>query len=236
MRADVRLTVGPGPGSTTRIEEMVGEVPVAWRPAADAVYMVGTAASPVGRDRVAMTLRVRTGARLVVRSSAASVVWAGSGSRQTVRVTVEERAELDWCPEPLIATAGCDHRQEVVVDVAPAGRLSWRDVTVLGRAGERPGRLVSSLRVTVGGAPVLHHVLGFGTGHPGWDGPAVVGPARVVAQLVVAGAGTGDIAPAAGPGWSVTPLAGPAALATVTANSVGAAEAALAEASGRLSR
>ncbi len=236
MRADVRLTVGPGPGSATRIEEMVGEVPIAWRPAAGAVYMVGTAAAPVGRDRVAVTLRVRSGARLVVRSSAASVVWAGTGSRQTVRVAVEERAELVWCPEPLIATAGCHHRQEAVVEVAPGGRLSWREVTVLGRAGEDPGRLESSLRVTVGGAPVLHHALGVGTGHPGWDGPAVVGPARVVAQLVVAGAGTRDVAPAAGPGWSVTPLPGPAALATVTAGSVGAAESALAEASDHLSR
>lgn len=230
LRADVRLTVGPGPGRRPRIEEMVAPAPITWRQAPDALYMVGTAASPVSSDDVTVTVTVRAGARLSVRSTAATVVWTGAGSRHRIRLAVEEGAELDWCPEPLIVTAGADHLQDVSVVMAAGARLRWRDVTVLGRTGEAPGRLESRLRLTVAGRPVLHHALGVGAAHPGWDGPAVVGPARVVAQEVVAGDGAGDAAAAAGPGWSVTPLAGPGALATAVGAAVGSATAALAEA------
>lgn len=224
---------------------MTQSAPVAWRRTPEAIYMVGTAASPVGCDDVTVSVRVLAGASLTLRSAAAMVLWSGAGTRQTVRVTVGAGAEMVWWPEPLIATAGCAHRQEVSVDLHPTGRLRWRELLVLGRQGEPPGDLESVLRITVGGTPLLHHGLGVGSGHPGWHGPAVLGTTKVLGQLVVAGPGmdvtstdAGTVAHRGRPGpaaaCSVSPLPGPGALATVSATGLGAAEAALAEAAGRL--
>ena len=253
LRSDVRLTVGPGgPGGEgsrdgVRVHEMTESAPVAWRRTPDAMYMVGTAASPVGRDDVTVSVRVLAGASLTVRSAAASVLWSGAGTRQELRVTVEAGAELVWWPEPVIATAGCAHRQRAIVDLHPTSRLRWRELLMLGRQDEGPGSLQSELRVTVAGNPVLHHVIGVGPNHPGWDGPAVMGGTKVLGQLVVAAAGMDTTPPAAGTmggtdrsgraaaaAWSLSPLAGPGVLATVSASGLGAAEAALAEAAGRL--
>lgn len=245
LRSDVRLTVGPADtGRGVRIHEMTETAPLAWRRTPDAVYMVGTAASPVGSDDVTVSLRVLADASITLRSAAASVLWSGAGTRQGVRVTVEAGAELIWSPEPLIATTGCNHRQAVSVELHPTSRLHWRELIVLGRHGETPGDLESALRVTVAGTPLLHHVVAVGSGHPGWDGPAVLGSTKVLGQLVVAGPGMESTAAHAGtlghgaPGttaiWSVSPLAGPGVLATVSATGVGVAEAALAEATRHL--
>ena len=244
MRSDVRLTVGPAaPGERDglRVHEMTESAPVAWRRTPEAVYMVGTAASPVGSDDVTVSVRVLAGASLTLRSAAASVLWSGAGTRHRVQVTVEAGAELVWCPEPLIATAGCVHGQSVSIDLDSTSRLSWREVLVLGRHGETAGTVESLLRITVGGTALLHHEVGVGSGHPGWDGPGVLGATKVLGQLVLAGPGTEGASAAAGmlghadrPGtaaaWSVSPLPGPGVLATASAAGVAAAEAALVEA------
>lgn len=245
MRSDVRLTVGPGGRHGLRVHEMTESAPVAWRPTSDGMYMVGTAASPVGCDDVTVAVRVMAGASLTVRSAAASILWSGAGTHLELRVTVEAGAELVWWPEPLIATAGCAHRQTATVDLHPTSRLRWRELLVLGRQRETPGDLESVLRVTVGGAALLHHAVAVGDRHPGWDGPAVLGSAKVLGQLVVAGPGRDATSADAGslddrrrPGgsatWGLSPLPGPGALATVSAASVGAAEAALMVAAARL--
>lgn len=125
-----------------------------------------------------------------------------------------------------------------MIELDPTSRLRWRELIVLGRHQEIPGVVESSLRITVGGQPLLHHVVGLGPGHPGWDGPAVLGGTKVLGQLVVAGPGLESIAADAGTGsspkavWSVSPLYGPGALVTIAASGVGAAETALAEAGG----
>lgn len=244
LHSDVRLTVGPGGDGAVRVHEMTESAPIAWRPTPEGVYMVGTAASPVGYDDVTISVRVLAGASLTLRSAAASVLWSGAGTRQRVRVRLEPGAELVWSPEPLIATAGCAHRQQVSVDLDPTSRLCWRELLVLGRHGETPGGVESLLRVTVAGTPLLHHVVAVGSADPGWDGPAVLGATKVLGQLVVAGAGLdpplgrgasgqGDPSGTAA-SWSLSPLPGPGVLATVAAGGVAAAESALAEAARRI--
>lgn len=228
-----------------RVHEVVERAPLAWRHTPDGVHMVGTAASPVGVDDVTVSVRVLAGASLTLRSAAASVLWSGAGTRQEVRVTVEAGAELVWWPEPLIATAGCAHRQRFYVELHPTSRLRWRELLVLGRQGERPGSLDSVLRVTVAGIPLLHHGIAVGPCHPGWDGAAVLAATKVLGQLVVAGAGMEDTfshsgmlgqsrQPGTAASWSLSPLPGPGALATVSAIGVGPAEVALDEAARHL--
>jgi urease accessory protein len=190
---------------------MAGQAPVAWRLGADAVYMVSTAASPVGDDKVVLEVRARAGSRLVVRSTAATVAWTGVASRHEVRATVEHGAVLDWAPEPLVATSGCHHAQLARIDVHDGGSLWWRELLVLGRYDEAPGWLRTSLRVDLAGRPLLRHQLTIGA--EGWDGPAVLGSARVVGLVLFAGAAVDGVreppSASAGDGWAATPLEGP---------------------------
>ncbi len=219
MRAHAELVSAPAaPGAPLRLERMAGQAPVAWRLAADRVYLVSTAASPVGDDQVVLEIRARAGSRLVVRSTAATVAWTGAASRHEVRATVERGAALDWSLEPLVATSGCRHSQVARLDVHDGGSLRWRELLVLGRHAEAPGSLQSTLRVDFAGRPLLRHQLTIGA--DGWDGPAVLGQVRVVGLLLLAGAtvdGAFDGAlrrpPAqAGDGWAATPLEGPGQL------------------------
>lgn len=219
MRACAELIVGPGAGTgQARIERMVHAAPIGWRVTPDAVYLVGTSASPVADDDIAIEVEVRAGARLVVRSSAATVAWRGcaGGSRQRVAVRIGAGASLDWSPEPLIATAGCDHRQEVRISMACGSALRWEERLILGRHGEQPGRLTSTLRVDVDGAPLLRHTLSVGVDAPGWEGPAVLGGRRAVGLVLVAGPDL-DAQARCGDGWACMPLAGPGSLTVAVA-------------------
>lgn len=227
MRARAELvSARAGPGEPLRLERIAGQAPVAWRPAADAVYMVSTAASPVADDEVVIEVQARAGSRLVVRSTAATLAWTGVASHYEVRATVERGAALDWAPEPLVATAGCHHSHLARLDVQKGGSVRWRELLVLGRHDEAPGSLRSTLRVDLGGRPLLRHELTIGA--VGWDGPAVLGPARVVGLLLLAGPadnGAADVAPdgmkaRVGDGWAVSRLEGPGQIVYAVGESV----------------
>lgn len=197
MRASAKLIVGPSsapPGF--RVERMVNQAPLAWRPTPGGVYMVSTSASPVGDDDLSVYVRVGAGAHLPVRSSAALIAWTGRGSRHHLTVDVEEAGSLDWAPEPLVATGGCDHDQTATVRLAAGARLRWCEVLVLGRSGEAGGRLRSHLSVDLDGRPLLRHELVSALAHF----PSVLGANRVAGMVVSVG---GAVWPAAGgPGVS----------------------------------
>jgi urease accessory protein len=185
--AAARIVVGSAPGGRLVVRELVTPAPLGARMAGGALYLLGTAAGPLGGDRLRLTLTVEPGTRLTVRSVAASLAQRGDGSGSEHQVTVHlgAGAHLDWAVEPLIAAAGCDHRATAVVTLADGASVAWRDELVLGRSGERPGRCTSAVRILRAGVPVLHHELS--TARAGWDGPAVTAGARVVGQLAVVG-------------------------------------------------
>jgi urease accessory protein len=205
---------------------MSGSAPVAFRPAAGEYWLVGTSASPVADDDVTVRVTVRRECRAVVRTNAATILWAGRGSRHEVLAEVGPGGHLEWRPEPVVATGRCDHHQSATVELAAGATLLWREVLVLGRHGEEPGRLRSDLEVRIGGAPLFCHTLEIGP--PGWDGPTVLGGHRAVAFALTAGAGRP--APEAGPQWCVTPLDGPGGYALALGRTVLEAEGRLAEA------
>ncbi|MEG8274730.1 urease accessory protein UreD [Streptomyces sp. AHA2] len=200
----LRRTRSPGPGAR--------------------VVLVGAMSGPLGGDHFTVEGRVDEGARLTVGSAAATLALPGQTkdeARYDVRLTVGERAELHWLPEQLISVSGSDLRIATRADLAPTARLVLREEQVLGRAGERPGRLTSRLTVRVAERTVLDQELGCGPGTPGgWDGPAVLAGHRAVGQLVVV---RPEFAtrPAAvrmlGETACVMPLAGPAALVSALA-------------------
>ena len=164
------------------------------------MFLVGTAASPVGGDEIEIRVTVGPGAHLVVRSAASTIAWASGGARLHLEVEVGAGGCLDWALQPLVASASCQYTQEAAVSLAPGAELRWAEEVVLGRHNEEPGDLDLRLDVDWDGLAVLRHRLAVGPAAPGWDGPAVLGGARAVATHLVAGARPGRRA-AAGAGW-----------------------------------
>ncbi|MGI5248745.1 urease accessory protein UreD [Actinacidiphila glaucinigra] len=234
VHATARITAVPDGRGGTALPELAGEGPLALRRTRSAderaarVTVVGAMTAPLGGDRLAVHVTAAPGAVLHVDAAAATVALPGRGGEQArydVRLTVGEDAELHWLPQPLIAAEGSDLRMTTTADLAPGARLVLREEQILGRAGERPGRLTTRLTVRIGGRPLLDQELSFGPGAAGWAGPAVLHTYRAAGQLLV-------VDPAfeekpvearvpvreAEQGESVlTPLAGPAALLTAVA-------------------
>jgi urease accessory protein len=208
--------------SAGRVAEMVEDPPVAWRPAAGAVYLVGTAGGLTGDDDVGLDIDVAAGGELVVRSSAASVVYAGTGTTHQVSLRAGAGASVDWRPEPVIVTAGATHTQGASLRLAPTATLDWTEIVVLGRHGEQPGRAELRLDCVVAAGDgcdraLLRHHLSVGPGAPGWSGPAILGRNRTIAVRLRAGA---DLSPPPirhGDGWAWMALDGPGWLLTVVA-------------------
>jgi urease accessory protein len=211
-------------GGRTRLDSLRSCAPMHLRQSAGCVYVVGGAAGPLGGDELLLEIDVEAGATLVVRSVSASLALPGDGaapSTVTVTASVGTGASLYWLPEPVIAGGGCNHRMISRVALEAGASVVWRDEVVLGRKGEPPGRIVSRMDATLEGHPLLRNELTMGGGEPGWDGPAVVGPAKAVGSLLISMPSmTACPVPvtALGPRSAILPLAGPAVLVSALAD------------------
>lgn len=158
------------------------------------VGVIGAMSGPLGGDRLAIDIEARAGAHLEVTTAASTIALRGPTSAPAaydVRLTVGERASLDWLPQPLISTRGSVLHQRQRVDLAPTARLLFREEQILGRTAEPPGRLTTRLTVRIGGRLLLDQQTAYGDPAPGWDGPAVLHGHRATGQLLVVGPGTG---------------------------------------------
>ncbi|MET7449981.1 urease accessory protein UreD [Streptomyces sp. NBC_01693] len=232
VTATARITaVADGRGSTA-LPVLESEGPLALRrtrspdPAYTRVTVVGAMSAPLGGDRLAVEVLAGDGARLTVDSAAATVALPGAGpdavpASYDVRLRVGEGAELHWLPEQIVSAYGSELDLTTRADLAATARLVLREEQVLGRHGERTGRLSTRLTVRRAGRPLLDQQLAYGPGAPGgWDGAAVLGGHRAVGQLLVVDPAFDDGLPAPrllGPCAALTPLAGPAVLVTALA-------------------
>jgi urease accessory protein len=206
VKAQAELCVD-GRGHLRRV---VSAPPITFRRAADAVYLVGTAAGPLGDDDLSMRVEVCDQGSLKVRSAAATVVYAGTGSRQKIDISLGPGAILDWHPEPLIATAGCHHVEDVQISLAAGARLDWTEELVLGRHGEVSGEIELRLRVDLADRPLLRHRLAVGA--PGWEGPAVLGEERATGLRLVIDTAAPPPTSTTALGWAWLDLDGPGRL------------------------
>ncbi|MFF9689746.1 urease accessory protein UreD [Streptomyces sp. NPDC014623] len=190
------------------------------------VTVVGAMSAPLGGDRLTIEVRAKDGARLAVDSAAATVALPGAGpdagpASYDVRLSVGEGAHLHWLPEQLVSACGSELDMTTRAELAGTARLVLREEQVLGRHGERTGRLSTRLTVHRAGRPLLDQQLAYGPGSPGgWDGAAVLGGHRAVGQLLLVDPAFGVRPPAPrllGPAAALTPLAGPAVLVTALA-------------------
>ncbi len=214
MRATIVAEVA---GERTRCTTLRSAPPISLRDTPDGLYLVASGAGPVGGDDLHLDLDVRSGASLVVRSAAATMVLPGpSGQPSSLRVRAQVSGSLRWNPEPTILVAGCDHRATTTIDLAVGAKLVWREVVVLGRHDEPTGSLLQRLHVNVAGTPLLRTELPIGPRWPGADGPAGTDGALVVSSLLVVGVerpalsdgADGAVLQLADDAWLVTTLSG----------------------------
>jgi urease accessory protein len=178
------------------------------------VALVQTAASLLGGDHVELRVDCGPGCRLELVEVAGMVahdVRGGAGARLDVQVALGAGARMSWAARPLTLAAGCDLRRSTVVGLQDGAALAWRDTLVLGRAAERPGRMVAELDVRHAGAPL--HAERLDTGDLELLSSAVVlgAGARVLDTLALYGGRAGaqeGVLQLAGLG-SVRPLPAP---------------------------
>jgi urease accessory protein len=203
VRASARIVARRDPDGVTRLTTLAGEAPLLLRrtgprpPAARVgaaqsdparVHLVGGAAGPLGGDELRCSVDLGPGARLEVRSVAASIALPGPHGREStfeIRVRVAEGGSLAWSPQPLIAARGARHRTVTRIELAADARLVWRDEVVLGREGEDPGSISTRLRVTRAGQVLLDHEFAAGPRHRGSLGPAGSGGHRAIGTVLI---------------------------------------------------
>jgi urease accessory protein len=215
MKGRARIVVTRDDRGRSVITRCEGTPPLTPRVTGDAaVHLVATAGGPLPGDTAHLEISVAAGALLVIRASAATVALPGPtldapASRWEISATVEPGATLVMLGEPLVAASGCRHETSATVSLHGDARLVWRDLLVPGRHGERAGDARVTLRVTRDSQPLLAQRLAVGDASSGWDGPAVLGDARCVGSLLLAGPAhwQPEVAELAGSGAVLVPLA-----------------------------
>jgi urease accessory protein len=222
LRARAELVAEPGPGGTVRLPVQRSQAPLILRRTADGVYLASGAAGPLGGDTLELRIEVRPGARLRLRTVAATVALPGrygQESRLTITATVGAGARLEYLPEPLVAADGARHRTEVSVALAADAALVLRDEILLGRHGERGGACRTRLAVDRAGRPLLRHELDVSGTDPAALGPAVLAGHRAAGMLLTVDPDATAVLEDEGQPWvAAMPLAGGGMLVTALAH------------------
>lgn len=190
MRSDVLLVARPGRGAHI---ECTGGI-TARRTGAETVHLLSAAATPLGGDVISVRIIVEAGARLAVRSVAASIVLPGAATGESHSTwDAEVHGELDFDPEPTVIAGNARHAAATRIRMAADARIRVRERIQIGRHGERDGYWTGSLRADVDGAPLLRHRVELGTASVNDD--QIAAPRACVSELrypqaTFAGAGT----------------------------------------------
>lgn len=181
LKANAHIRAEAVDGRTVH-RSLHAQAPLALRRVDDGrVLFVSSAAHPVGGDELRLRIEVGPGASICLGSVAAMLVWPGASgewSRFVIDAEVGAGGRLSVVPEPTVAVEGCRHRTEVAVTLGADAALRWRDDVVLGRSGEEPGLLESTIRVVRDGEPVLATGTRVGGDTVAWSGPAVTAGRR----------------------------------------------------------
>lgn len=148
----------------------------------DTVHLVSTAATPLGGDTVALRVIVEAGARLRVRSAAATVTLPGRATTESTALWhLEVAGDLDLDPQPTVVAGGSRHATSTRVTVEGGGRLRLRERVQIGRTDERQGFWSGSLHADVDGRPLLRHRIELGEESAAYD--AIAAPLALVSEL-----------------------------------------------------
>jgi urease accessory protein len=180
---------------------------------------VPTQAGPLAGDEDHARIVVRTGAMLIVEPVAATLALPGvARTLLTLDVVVEAGGRLVLDDAPLIVAHGADVERRCTIALDAEAIVLLRETVVLGRDGEPPGTLASTLRVTLDRRPLLHDGLRLRDG----DAHVALAPGhRVVSTICLLG-----VRPAQS--CTAMPLAGPGAVLRASGPALAAVEAATA--------
>lgn len=119
------------------------------------VALVPLQAGPLAGDVDRVRLHVGPGETVVTVPVAATLALPGA-ERLELHATVAPGGALVLNEPPLIVAQGAEVVRRTRLELAEGAIAAVRDLVVLGRAGEAPGRLDGELRVTLAGRPLLH--------------------------------------------------------------------------------
>jgi urease accessory protein len=210
MRSDVVIVACPG--RPPRIEHNGGLA--ARRTEPDTVHLVSAAATPLGGDLITVRVIVEAGARLRIRSAAATMAMPGAATLESAsRWEIESAGELDVDPAPTVVAGASRHLTTTRVRLSGDARIRLRERIQIGRSQESAGFWSGVLHADVDGEPLLRHRIELGRGAVTDD--ALGTPTACVSELRYPHAsfdGAGTVLPLAGGGclatWQGDRLAG----------------------------
>lgn len=161
---------------------------VADGPAGPRVGLVATTAVLLGGDEVELVVEVGPGSTLELFEVAGTVAYHGRGrpAGWHTTITVADGAHLAYAGQPLVVSDGADVARTLRVDLAASARLRLRDTLVLGRVGQRGGRVRSETLLRVDGAEVWREDTDLDPDGVR-DRPGLLGGRRVVDSVLSAG-------------------------------------------------
>lgn len=161
MRSDVVIVARPH--RSPHIESVGGIA--ARRTERDTVHLVSSAATPLGGDSIHIRIVVERGARLNLRTAAATMALPGPTSLESHATwTLEVAGDLDLDPQPTIVAASSRHFTMTQLTLADGGNLRMVERIQIGRTGERQGFWSGSLRADIDARPLLRHRVELGNG------------------------------------------------------------------------
>jgi urease accessory protein len=129
------------------------------------VHLVSAAATPLGGDAIHIRVVVEPGARLRLRTAAATVTLPGASTRESHAFwTLEVAGDLDIDPQPTIVAADSRHFTSTRLELTAQGSVRLRERIQIGRSDEREGFWSGSLHADVDGSALLRHRIELGSG------------------------------------------------------------------------
>lgn len=133
--------------------------------APDVVYLVSTAATPLGGDTLDIRVTVERGARLELRSAAATVALPGADTPTShARWEIEVAGRLEVDLEPTIVAAAARHLSTVALYVVDDGQVRFRERVQVGRSNEKQGFWSGLFYADRQDHPLLRHRVELGAG------------------------------------------------------------------------
>jgi urease accessory protein len=152
--------------------------------------LVPLQAGPLAGDADTVRIEVDAGARLRVEPVAATVALPGPATtRLRTEVVVGAGGRLVLDEGPLVVAAGATVERRIDLTLGPGAVAVLRDVVVLGRHGEPPGRLDAVLRAVGPDGVRLHDALSLGAASAAAHAHVALDPGeRVVGAVALLGA------------------------------------------------
>lgn len=146
------------------------------------VALVAGGAMLLGGDEVVIDVRVDPGCELTLTDVGGTVAYDGNGEtcRWDADIRLGPGAGLTWAGLPFVVADGADVRRTTTARLGSDARLTLRETVVLGRSGERGGRMVLRTDIADDVGPILVEELTASGDRPV---PGVLGEHTVIDTL-----------------------------------------------------